>query len=115
MAEDFLKKGVTWHVHSYLNLRYRKPVGSPVCTGRVLLTIGVHRRMIGHDLVFIFGDPKFSIFLTKEKFSSTGEEFSNISVIQLVYTSAAVLVVKILKLLEVVYSHCLELPDCPLL
>ena len=67
--------------------------------GRVWLTTGVHRRMIGHDLVFIFGDPKFSVFFTKEKFSFTGEEFSSISVIQLVYTSVAILVVKILELL----------------
>ena len=77
--------------------------------GRILLTIVVHHRMVRHDLVFIFGDPKFSIFFTREIFSFTREEFliffpegMNRCDIQQVHTNAAILVVKILKLLLLV-------------
>ena len=76
-----------------------------MCKGNILLTIGVHHRVIRQDLVFTFRDLKFSIFFTREKFNFTREEFLiflpeglNKCDIWLVHTNTARLVVKVLKL-----------------
>lgn len=77
--------------------------------------------MIGCELAFVFGDPTFLVFFTRKKLSFTREEFSNFLPAgvnrgdsQLVHTSAAILVVTILKLLGwVPYNHCPELSAAP--
>lgn len=69
-----------------------------MCMGSILLTIGVHHRLVRQDLVFTFRDLKFSIFFTREEFLIFLPEGVNKCDIWLVHTNTARLVVKILKL-----------------
>lgn len=63
-------------------------MGNCMCMGSILLTIGVHHRLLRQDLVFTFRDLKFLIFFTREVFLIFLREGVNKCDIWLVHTKS---------------------------